>query len=151
RNVKAEDNLGLTQQALGHTDEAFAAFHNAIQWQSKLLKKNSGPFINIGILLIEQNNIDEAVSYLYQAVEISPEESRAHEHLGKAYSRQNELEKAQNELQRAVALNPDSAPLHFMLGQLYRKRGMKQEAKDELERGAALNAAGKQPKPNRSP
>jgi tetratricopeptide (TPR) repeat protein len=145
KNVKAEDNLGLSQQALGHTTEALTAFRNAIAWQSQLLKKNSGPFINLGILFLEQNQVEEAVAYLSEAVAISPEESRAHEQLGKAYSRKNDLEKAQYQLEKAVALSPDSASLHFMLGQLYRKRGMNEKAKAELERGAALNAAREQP------
>jgi len=146
KNVKAEDNLGLTHQALGHTAEAFAAFRNAIAWQSQLLKKNSGPFINMGILLLEQNKVEEAVPYLSEAVGISPEEPRAHEQLGKAYSRQNDLERAQVELEKAVSLTPDNAALHFMLGQLYRKRGMNDKAKVELERGAALKESGVRPK-----
>jgi tetratricopeptide (TPR) repeat protein len=146
KNVKAEDNLGLSHQALGNTPEAFTAFRNAIAWQAQLLKKNSGPFINMGILLLEQNKVEEAVPYLSEAVEISPEEARAHEQLGKAYSRQNDLERAQVELEKAVSLSPDNAALHFMLGQLYRKRGMNDKAKVELERGAALKESGVRPK-----
>lgn len=147
KNVKAEDNLGLSHQALGRTPEAFAAFQNAIAWQARLLKKNSGPFINIGSLLLEQNKVDEAMPYLVEAVEISPEEARAHEQLGKAYSRQNNLVQAQAELEKAVSLSADNAALHFMLGQLYRKRGMNEKAKAELERGAAIKASGTLPKP----
>ncbi len=146
KNVRAEDNLGLTHQALGHIPEAVAAFRNAIAWQAQLLKKNSGPYINLGTLFLEQNQVAEAVAYLSEAVEISPEESRAHEQLGKAYSRQNDLERAQSELEKAVSLSPKNAALHFMLGQLYRKRGMNEKAKVELERGAALKASGAQPK-----
>ncbi len=136
--------LGRTK----YTADALTAFHNAIAWQAQLLKKNSGPFINMGILLLEQNKVEEAVAYLSEAVEISPEESRAHEQLGKAYSRQNDLERAQVELEKAVSLTPDNAALHFMLGQLYRKRGMNEKARLELERGAALKASGVKPKPS---
>src|SRR5258706_13885192 len=146
KNVKAEDNLGLSHQALGHSAEALTAFRNAIAWQAQLLKKNSGPFINMGILLLEQNKVEEAVAYLSEAVEISPEEPRVHEQLGKAYSRQNDLERAQVELEKAVSLTPDNAAMHFMLGQLYRKRSMNDKAKVELERGAALKASGGQSK-----
>ena len=146
KNVKAEDNLGLSHQALGHTAEALTAFRNAIAWQVQLPNKNSGPFINMGIFLLEQNKVEEAVTYLSEAVQISPEEPRAHEQLGKAYSRQNDLERAQVELEKAVSLTPDNAALHFMLGQLYRKRGMNDKAKVELERGAALKASGVRPK-----
>jgi tetratricopeptide (TPR) repeat protein len=151
RNVKAEDNLGLSHQALGHTAEALTAFRNAIAWQSQLLKKNSGPYIDLGTLFLEQSQVEEALTYLSEAVAISPEESRAHEQLGKAYSRNNDLEKAQDELEKAVALNPEGAALHFMLGQVYRKRGMSEKAKVELERGAALNASREHPKARQAP
>ena len=146
KNVKAEDNLGLTHQALGQTGDALTAFRNAIAWQVHLLKKNSGPFIDMGILLLEQNKVEEALPYLSEAAEIAPEDPRTHEQLGKAYSRQNDLEKAQVELEKAVSLTPDTAALHFMLGQLYRKRGINDKAKVELERGAALKASEVQPK-----
>jgi tetratricopeptide (TPR) repeat protein len=146
-NVKAKDNLGLSYQALGRMDEALAAYREAIAWQAHMLEKYPGPFLDLGTLLLEQNQVQEAISYLRQAIEISPQEARAHEQLGKAYSRLNELEKAQEELEKAVALVPDSAPLHFMLGQVYRKRGLPEKARLELELGAALQESRQHAKP----
>jgi tetratricopeptide (TPR) repeat protein len=139
RNVKAEDNLGLSYEGLGRTEEAFAAYRKAIAWQMRMLNKNPGPFINLGSLLLNHNRIEDAISYLSQAVETRPQDSRAHEQLGKAYSRLNKLQNAQVELEKAIALAPDNASLHFMLGQVYRKQGMTEKAKLELARGAALN------------
>ncbi len=147
KNVKAEDNLGLSYEGLGRTEEAFAAYRKAISWQAQMLNQNPAPFIELGRLLLEHDRPEEAVSYLRQAVEIGPQESRAHEQLGKAYSRLNELQKAQDELEKAIALAPDRASLHFMLGQVYRKQGMVEKAKIELERGAALNGTPSKPSP----
>jgi tetratricopeptide (TPR) repeat protein len=148
KNVKAEDNLGLSYQGLGRTDDAASAYRNAIAWQSQMLEKHFGPFLDLGSLLLEQDRTKEAISYLHQAVEISPQESKPHEQLGKAYSRLNELPKAQAELEKAVALAPESASLHFMLGQVYRKQGMTDKARLELERGVALNgSSSRQPAP----
>jgi tetratricopeptide (TPR) repeat protein len=147
KNVKAKDNLGLSYQALGRMKEAIVAFREAIAWQAQMLDKHPGPFLDLGSLLLEQNQVPDAISYLRQAVEISPQESGAHEQLGKAYSRLNELEKAQEELEKAVALAPESAPAHFMLGQVYRKRGLTEKAKNELERGAALQESRQHAKP----
>lgn len=140
-NVKAEDNLGLSYQGLGKIDEALKAYKNAISWQANRLEKTPWPLINIGALLLEQNRPEDAVGYLSQAVEISPQEPKAHEQLGKAYTHLNQLPRAQVELEKAVELNSNSAPLHFMLGQVYRKLGMMEKAKAELDRGAALNAS----------
>jgi tetratricopeptide (TPR) repeat protein len=147
KNVKAEDNLGLSYQGLGRTEDAAAAYRSAIAWQRQMLEKHFGPFLDLGSLLLEQDRTEDAISYLLQAVEISPQESKPHEQLGKAYSRLNELPKAQAELEKAVALSPESASLHFMLGQVYRKQGMTDKARLALERGAALNGSSRQPTP----
>jgi len=151
RNVKAEDNLGLAYAGLGRTDEARAAYQKAIAWQSNNLNKNSGPFTNMGSLLLEQNRAEEAVTYLLQAVQIEPGELRVHEELGKTYSRMNKLHEAQGEFEKAVAISPNKAALHFMLGQVYKKLGLSEKATAELERGAALNAAQDQTKPAAPP
>lgn len=145
KNVKAEDNLGLSYEGLGHTDEAFTAYRRAIAWQEQMLDKNPVPFIDLGSLLLKQNRVEEAIPYFLQAVEISPQESRAHEQLGKAYLQLNQLQKAQDELEKAVALAPKSAPLHFMLGQVYRKEGLTQKAKFELDRASVLNGTHSSP------
>jgi tetratricopeptide (TPR) repeat protein len=137
-NVKAESNLGLSYEAVGRTEEAFASYRRAIGWQTQAVKPSAEPFIELGRLLVEHDKAEEAIPYLRQAAQMSPEESRAHEQLGKAYSRLNRLEDATIEMERAVALVPDSSSLHFILGQVYRKRGMIEKAKQELERGAAL-------------
>jgi Flp pilus assembly protein TadD len=151
KNVKAEDNLGLSYAGLDRNDEAIVAYKNAIAWQSGAPAKNPDPFINIGELLLEQNRPEEAVSYLMQAVAISAEvyrsqgmaelEPRAHEYLGKAYSRINRPQEAKVELEKAVELAPEDARLHYLLGQLYQKMGARDKAKAEFDRFAALSRA----------
>jgi Flp pilus assembly protein TadD len=138
RNVKSEDNLGLSYQALGRTDDAIASYRNAMTWQEHALEKNVGPVLNMGILRLEQNKLSEAVTLLLQAEAIAPADSRTHEQLGKAYSRVEDFEKAQAELEKAVQLDPNRSSLRFMLGQIYRKRGLVDKAKIELDKGNAL-------------
>src|SRR5437667_264686 len=145
KNVKAEDNLGLSYAGLGRAEEAAAAYRTAIAWQAQSAKKDVGPFIDLGSLLLEQNQPDAALLNLLQAAEIAPQESRAHELLGKAYSHLNQLPKAQAELEKAIALSPQNGPLHYMLGQVYRKEGLNEKAKTELDRAAALNGTRSSP------
>jgi Flp pilus assembly protein TadD len=140
-NVKAEDNLGLSYAALDRRDDAAAAYQKAIALQSESLIKDSGPFIDLGSLLLDENRAEEAVGYLSQGVAISPEESRAHAGLGKAYSKLNNFGEAQNELEKAVQLAPDNGALHYVLGQLYRRRGLVDKAKAEFDRSAELNGS----------
>jgi Flp pilus assembly protein TadD len=138
RNLKAEDNLGLSYAGLGRREEAAAAYQRAIDWQSGTALKNPGPYIDFGDLLLDENRNEEAVSYLLQAVGIAPRESRTHELLGKAYTRLDQLPKALAELEKAVELSPQSANLHCMLAPIYRKQGIVEKANFEYERCTAL-------------
>jgi tetratricopeptide (TPR) repeat protein len=150
RNVKAEDNLGLSYAGLSRNAEAIAAYQQAIAWQAQSVSKNPGPYIDMGSLLLDLNRPQEAVTFLLQAVEIAPLESRAHELLGKAYARLEEFPKAQAELERAIELSPQSPNLHCMLAPVYRKQGLVEKAKAEFDRCAAMtgsHSAAKTPRP----
>src|SRR5882762_614408 len=138
RNLKAEDNLGLSYAGLGRREEAAAAYQQAIDWQSEAALKNAGPYIDFGELLLDENRNEEAISYLLQAAEIAPRESRAHELLGKAYTRLDQLPKALTELEKAIELSPQNANLHCMLAPVYRKQGFADKAKIEFDRCATL-------------
>jgi Flp pilus assembly protein TadD len=139
QSVKAEDNLGLALAGLGRVDEAAGAYENAIAWQKNAATKNPGPYIDMGSLLLDQNRSTEAITYLKQAIEISPPDFKAHELLGKAYSRLDQLPEAQNELEQAVALAPENPNLPCMLGPLYRKQGLNDKAKVQFDRCAAMS------------
>jgi Flp pilus assembly protein TadD len=138
RNVKTEDNLGLSYAGLGRNEEAIAAYQQAMAWQAQAPLKNPGPYVNLANLLLDQNRSAEAVSHLLQAVEIAPRESRAHELLGKAYARLEQFPKAQTELEKAIELSPESSNLHCMIAPVYRKQGFAEKAKAEFDRCAAL-------------
>jgi tetratricopeptide (TPR) repeat protein len=138
RNVKAEDNLGLSFEGLNQTDKALTAYRTAIAWQKDAVDKNVGPVFDLGSLLVEDNRAEEALPYLLDAAGIAPEDYRVHRQLGKAYMHLNQLEQAGNELEKAVQLAPENAAVHFMLSQVYRRQGLTDKARIESERYAAL-------------
>jgi len=142
-NVKAEDNLGLSYEGLGKMEEAKAAYRKAIDWQAQAstARSSAGPFLDLGSLLLDQNDAQGAITYLLRAADLSPKAALVHEKLGKAYSELNRLPEAQQEFEKAVQLSPENPRLHFMLGQVYRKEGLTDKAKAELERSAALNGS----------
>jgi len=141
KNVKAEDNLGLSFAGLGHNEEAAAAYQKAIDWQAQSLARNPRPYIDLGSLLIDENRPKDAVTFLLQAVEIDPRDSKTHELLGKAYTRLEEFPKAQVELEKAIELSPQTPNLHCMLAPVYRKQGLAERAKGEYDRCAALTGS----------
>jgi Flp pilus assembly protein TadD len=138
-NVKAEDNLGLAFAGLGRVDDAAGAYENAIVWQKNAATKNPGPYIDMGSLLLDLNRSTEAITYLKQAIEISPLDFKPHELLGKAYSRLHQLAEAQNELEQAIALAPQNPNLPCMLGPLYHKQGLSDKAKVQLDRCTTMS------------
>jgi len=140
-NIKAEDNLGLSFAGLGRNEEAAAAYQRAIGWQEQSLAKNSRPYIDLGSLLIDENRPKDAVTFLLQAIEIEPHDSKTHELLGKAYTRLEEFPKAQVELEKAIELSPQTPNLHCMLAPVYRKQGLAERAKGEYDRCAALTGS----------
>jgi Flp pilus assembly protein TadD len=145
KNVKTEDNLGLAFAGLGRADDALAAYHTAMEWQTDAPAKNPGPFIDLADLLLDQNRSAEAIPYLHEAIQIAPHDSKAHELLGKAYSRLDRLAEAQAELEKAAELAPQNANLPCMLGPIYRKQGLTEKARLALDRCASLNGTHSSP------
>ena len=72
RHVKAKANLGLSLAGLGRVAQAQAAHREAIAWQADSKVKTAEPYIDLGDLLLNQNQPDEAVSMLKQAQAIDP-------------------------------------------------------------------------------
>lgn len=139
RSVKAEDNLGLSYEGLDKTEEALAAYRQAILWEGSE-GKDANPYIDLGALLVNANQASEAIEPLLKAVELAPGEMRAHRELGKAYAHLGHLEKAQREFEKTVELAPDVASPHYLLAQVYRKRGLAQKAQVESDRYRELTS-----------
>ncbi len=140
KDVQAEDNLGLAEQGLGHTDLAKAAFQTAIEWQ-KGASADAQPFLNLGALLTDHGDAAAGVQQLETAVQIAPNNPKAREQLGRALQAKGDLEGAQAQLESAVRLAPNAAALHFRLGQIYHQRGLSQRAQQEFAVCARLNGA----------
>ena len=140
KSVKAEDNLGLAYEGLGHDQEAEAAYRTAIEWQSGAPSKDAAPYVDLGALLVNTGRAGEALPMLAEAVRLDPALVAAHRELGKAYTHLDKLDKAQEELERAVALAPDAAASHYLLAQVYRRLGLTDKAHAETERYRALVA-----------
>jgi Flp pilus assembly protein TadD len=139
KNVKAEDNLGLSLQGLGRHVQAEAAFRKALEWQAGAAEKESGPWLDLGSLLVEQERPLDALPFLQEAARLTPDDFRMHRQLGKAYLHLGQFQQAQTALAKAISLAPDNAPLHFMLSQVYQKLGLRDKARAETERYTQLN------------
>ena len=139
-DVRAEYNLGLSYQGLNRNLDAAAAYRTAIEWEKGVAHPDPQPYLDLGILLSQQGQLQAAVPDLEKAVDLDANNPKAHEELGRALEQLHDLARAQAEIERAVTLAPDISSLHFELGRIYRQEGLSDRAKEEFARCAALNA-----------
>lgn len=140
RDVKAEDNLGLSYEALNRIPEAKDAFETAISWQENLPNASGAPYLDLGELLLEGNESDKAIANLRRAAALSPNNPKAHEQLGRACQQSGDLPLARAELEKTIKLAPQSSAAHFQLGQIYRRLGQHDLARKQLEISAQLTS-----------
>lgn len=141
RDLRAEYNLGLAYAGLGRNQEAMAAYHTAIGWQQSATHPDPQPYLDLGILLLDQSQPRAARQWLERAATLAPDNPRAREELGKTYELLHNYSAAGREMEAAVHLAPDVASLHFELGRIDQRLGRVVKAKEEFARCAALNAS----------
>lgn len=101
---------GRTADALVMVDESLKARPDDLQWR----------FLR-GVVLIEQNKLDEAETLLLQLVSVRPDLPELYNNLAVIYSRRDAYEKARQALEMSVRLQPRSAVVHENLGDVYAK------------------------------
>ena len=139
RSVKAENNLGLSYEGLNRTEDAIAAYQQAIRWQQDESHPSEQPLLNLSIILVHQNKLAEAKELLTKAAAIAPHDPRIREQLGHLYLQLNLLPEAEQEFKAAIALQPKKPALHFLLGKVYHQEGMEQKAKAEFALSSELS------------
>lgn len=138
-NVDAENNLGLTYEALYQWNKAIAAYKQAIAWQQGSKSPSEEPLLNLAIVYLDQNHVDKALPLLHQAEAIAPHSKRILTQLARANYRIGKYADAESELRTALSKSPKDAALHFQLGRVLSKEGKTAEAKAEFARVAALD------------
>ena len=141
RDARAENNLGLIFESGGKTDDALAAYRNAIAWQKEDSPSSEQPYLNLGSLLVTLDRAEEAISPLRKAVELASTNSQCHLRLGTAYLHVNRQDEAQKELLEAVRLNPQDATAHYQLGRYYKQIKNMEAAKREFDRVSEIQSA----------
>jgi tetratricopeptide (TPR) repeat protein len=131
-SVKAENNRGLALEALNQIDDATAAFRKALAMQASSPHPSEQPMLNLATVLIDRNQLDEALPLLQQAQQIAPRDWKILAQLGRLYTLKDNLSAAREVLERAVEIEPQKSSLHFQLGQVYKKLGESEKAQAEF-------------------
>ena len=155
QSVRAENNIGLSLEALNRTDDAIAAYRQALAWQAGAAAPSEQPMINLATVLVHRGQDAEALPLLERAAQVAPKDPSIQEpieeQLGHLYLQQAKLPQAAQAFERAVALKPSSSALHFLLGQTYRRMGLKAKADDQFHQSAAIAGVHSTSEPDRLP
>ncbi|MGR3178198.1 MAG: tetratricopeptide repeat protein, partial [Candidatus Anammoxibacter sp.] len=90
-------------------------------------------YTNLGSVLREQGELDDAIELLHKAVQLNPNLPTAHNNLGNALRDRGEFRAALEHHSKAVKLNPDSAETHYNRGILLLLHGVFDEGWSECE------------------
>ncbi len=138
QNLKAEENLGLTYDAQNDPAQAEKALRTAAQWAKERGLRDPWPYLDLGIVLLDEARSADAQPFLEKAVELGPKSAWAHEKLGMALVANEDPARGVRELEIAVGLAPNDPKTHFELGRAYRAAGQQDKARIEFDRSKTL-------------
>ncbi|HPP67305.1 MAG TPA: tetratricopeptide repeat protein, partial [bacterium] len=105
-------NYGLLLERMGKSDEAETALIESIKIQPFF----AAAHIQLGALYNDQNNVESAIKYYNNAIEISPQDPSGYEGLAQLYIGRKMLDEATLILKMAIAKGVESGEINYMLG-----------------------------------
>jgi tetratricopeptide (TPR) repeat protein len=123
-SAEAHDTLGAIFLALDDLDGADQALHKALEINSDLASAQS----NLGALLAERRQWDEALIHHDAALALAPNLAEAHNNRGNALISLGRLNEADYAFDRALELDPDFSDAQFNQALLWLKQGHWEQA-----------------------
>ena len=119
-------NFHLAEMARARADR-----HDAIRFYTAALAAHpmaNSARNNLGLLLVQQDRLDEAEACYHRAIELDPDFGRAHSNLGRLLLQQERFDEAEASFRRAIDLGADEPNSHNDLGVLYARQNRLDEA-----------------------
>jgi tetratricopeptide (TPR) repeat protein len=90
-------------------------------WQHALDVTTGNDFAenNLGVSLVQQGKLDEAMGHFARAVELNPRNDRAQVNLAQGLAWQGKQTEAVERLRAALQIHPENESAHVLLGRLY--------------------------------
>ena len=131
--VEALDALGLALEALGHDQEAVAAYQKAVELNTARHGTFASAPVNLSAYYNRTGDPDRALAFAQQALALDPQSDRALFQKARADERQGRLADAVDALNRAIAINSRASSYYYVLAGVYRRMGWMDESKQALE------------------
>jgi tetratricopeptide (TPR) repeat protein len=113
----------------------------AVFWQAALTGNPNSWLAhnNLGSVLFERGQTNEAMAHFEKAVEIEPGYSTAHYNLGGALREKGQIDEAIVHFQKALEIQPEYSMAHYNLGQILRQKGQVDEAIAHFQKALAIH------------
>jgi len=126
--------LVLTRQQLANWQDSETLFRHAI----KVTENNYVAHDNLGTVLGQKGQMDEAIREFQEAVRLKPNHANAHCNLGIALDKKGRTDEAIRQFREAVRLQPDHVEAHSNLGRVLDKKGQMDEAMIQFQEAIRL-------------
>jgi Flp pilus assembly protein TadD len=126
--------LALTRQQLGPWQDSETLFRHAVE----VTENNYVAYDNLGTVLGEKGQLDEAIRQFREAVRLKLVHANAHCNLAIALEKQGQTDEAIRQFQEAIRLQPDHANAHCNLGSALEKKGQMDEAMRQFQEAIRL-------------
>ncbi len=117
-------------------------WQNEITLWSDVLSKNPQSYRahdNLGIVLLDQDRIKEAISHFSEALRIKHDYENAYNNLGNALLIEGRLNEAISHFSEALRIKPDYADAHYNLGRAIERQGSLDKAIGHYQKALRLN------------
>lgn len=131
--VRAYENLGLCYEGKDQLADAKQWYLKAIDVEATSQTKTEWPAIDLAVLLIHENQLEEAKTYLVQALRLNPNNTQALVQMGTLLERSGDLKGALDKYRAAIAsdqsnLQPGLASAYYKAAQICKRLGYTDEA-----------------------
>ena len=129
-HYKSHYYAGLVHEGQNNIDAAKQEMQTAIRVIDRMKIRYAWPYADLGRLLVNEDDYDRGVGWLYRAIRNDPESPYARYHYAKALFRNGATFEVKQELMEAIRLDPGYGDAYYLLARYYQKTGEKQLAKD---------------------
>jgi tetratricopeptide (TPR) repeat protein len=126
--VRAYENLGLCYEGKHDLKEAEIWYHEAIRRNADSTTKTEWPMLDLATMLIRDERIREARSYLEQALAINPHNAQSLFEMGVLLEKSGDRERALAEFREAMKYDETLAGAYYHAARICQVLGYREEA-----------------------
>ncbi len=129
-HFKARYYAALVYEGQSRIEEAKQELQAAVRVIDRLKVRYAWPYADLGRLLVNEDDYDRGVGWLYRAIRNDPASPYARYHYPKALFRRGASFEVKQEALEAIKLDPGYGDAYYLLARYYQKTGEEQLAKE---------------------